>query len=133
MALRYEYTRILVRDFPACFRFVRDVLGFAPRLGSEDDTYAEFDTGAVRISLFERRLMSEAVGTENLPADARAQDAVCLVFAVDDVDATLARWVELGVAPAAPPIDRPEWGIRTAHVRDPDGRLIEINQPLSRD
>jgi catechol 2,3-dioxygenase-like lactoylglutathione lyase family enzyme len=27
-------------------------------------------------------------------------------------------------------MDRPEWGIRTAHFRDPDGNLIEINQPL---
>lgn len=24
----------------------------------------------------------------------------------------------------------PDWGIRTAHLRDPDGNLIEINQPL---
>ncbi len=132
MTLRYEYTRLLARDFRACFRFLRDVLGFVPTLGTEDDTYAEFDAGPVRLSLFDRRLMSEAVGTAALPADAGAQDAVCLVFAVDDVDATVARWDELGVAAAAPPTDRPDWGIRTAHVRDPDGRLIEVNQKLPR-
>lgn len=133
MALTYEYTRLLARDFPACFRFVRDVLGFAPRLGDEEDGYAEFESGPVRIALFDRREMSEVAGTAALPAEARAQDAVCLVFAVDDLEATLARWVELGVAPVVPPTDRPEWGIRTAHVRDPDGRLIEINQPLAGD
>jgi len=35
-----------------------------------------------------------------------------------------------GVVFETGPIDRSEWGIRTAHFRDPDGNLIEINQPL---
>jgi hypothetical protein len=29
--------------------------------------------------------------------------------------------------------DRPDWGIRTAHLRDPDGNLIELNSPLPRE
>ena len=130
MTLRYGYTRLLARDFRACFRFLRDVLGFAPTLGAEADTHAEFDAGHVRLALFERRLMSEAVGTAGLHADAGGQNAVCLVFAVDDVDATVARWTAIGVATAVALTDRPEWGIRRAHVRDPDGRLVEINQEL---
>jgi hypothetical protein len=28
------------------------------------------------------------------------------------------------------PQDRPEWGIRVAHVRDPDGTLVEVNEPI---
>jgi len=28
------------------------------------------------------------------------------------------------------PTDRSVWGIRTAHFRDPDGNLIEINHAL---
>jgi catechol 2,3-dioxygenase-like lactoylglutathione lyase family enzyme len=28
------------------------------------------------------------------------------------------------------PQDRPDWGIRTAHFRDPDGNLIEIYNNL---
>lgn len=131
MQLRYEYTRLLAQDFRACFRFLRDVLGFAPVFGAEHDTYADFDAGPVHLSLFDRREMSEAVGTAALPDRVAAQDAVCLVFAVADVDAVVARWAALGVAPAVPPTDHPDWGIRTAHVRDPDGRLFEINQPLT--
>jgi catechol 2,3-dioxygenase-like lactoylglutathione lyase family enzyme len=29
------------------------------------------------------------------------------------------------------PMDRPEWGLRTAHFRDPDGNLIEIFSNMS--
>lgn len=29
-----------------------------------------------------------------------------------------------------PSQDRPDWGVRVAHFRDPDGNLIEINQNL---
>lgn len=25
----------------------------------------------------------------------------------------------------------PDWGIRTAHLRDPDGHLIELDAPLA--
>ncbi|KAA0254227.1 MAG: hypothetical protein EDM79_20930, partial [Chloroflexi bacterium] len=38
-----------------------------------------------------------------------------------------------GVTLLTEPTDHADWGIRTAHFRDPDGHLIEINQPLKRD
>lgn len=31
------------------------------------------------------------------------------------------------------PADRSDWGIRVGYVRDPDGNLIELNQPLPQD
>ena len=33
MTVRYSFTRLLVRDFPASFRFYRDVMGFTPTFG----------------------------------------------------------------------------------------------------
>ncbi len=128
--MRYDYTRLLVVDFPACFIFYRDVIGLEPILGSETDTYAEFDTGATRIALFDRAEMSAAVGTSALPARLDAQDAVCIVFGVDDLDAAERRLVAAGVTIAVGPTDRVEWEVRTLHVRDPDGRLVELNVPL---
>jgi len=128
--MRYDYTRLLVVDFPACFIFYRDVIGLEPILGSETDTYAEFDTGATRIALFDRAEMSAAVGTSALPTRLDAQDAVCIVFGVDDLDAAERRLVAAGVAIVVGPTDRVEWEVRTLHVRDPDGRLVELNVPL---
>jgi catechol 2,3-dioxygenase-like lactoylglutathione lyase family enzyme len=132
MAYRYAFTRLLVRDFAACFRFYRDVLGFEPAFGSEDDVYADLKTGEVTIALFSRALMAEGVGTTALPDDAVAQDKVALVFAVDNVDATCEELLAKGIELATKPQDRPDWMIRTAHFRDPDGNLLEIYTDLPR-
>jgi lactoylglutathione lyase len=130
MTYKYEFTRLLVSNFKACFRFYRDVLGFQANFGTENDTYADFSLGAVNISLFDKKEMSEVLGTSHLPAQVDAQDKVCLVFAVDNVDAVCRQLKAQGVRPVTEPTDHSDWGIRTAHLRDPDGNLIEINQPV---
>jgi lactoylglutathione lyase len=130
MNFKYDYTRLLVLDFKACFLFYRDVMGFQATYGTENDIYADFDTGAVTIALFDRLEMSKAVGTTQLPIKSEAQDSVCLVFAVDNVDNICQQLKNQGISLAVEPADHPGWGIRSAYFRDPDGNLIEINQPL---
>jgi lactoylglutathione lyase len=130
MSYKYEFTRLLVSNFKACFLFYRDGLGFQPGYGTENDTYADFSLGAVNISLFDKQEMSDVLGVSHLPAQVDAQDKVCLVFAVENVDAICQQLQAKGIQLTVGPTDRPDWGIRTAHLRDPDGNLIEINQPL---
>jgi predicted enzyme related to lactoylglutathione lyase len=78
--------------------------------------------------------MAQAVGAEDLPKEASpSQDRVALIFSVDDLDASVAKMEPHGVALVATPQDRPGWGIRTAHLRDPDENLIELNVPLAGD
>ncbi len=125
---RSPHIRLLVSDFPACFRFYRDTLGFVPVFGSEDDVYTDFETGGQGIALFTRALMAEAVGSEDAPVD--AQDAAVLVLATANVDEAADALRAKGVQLVTEPTDRPLWGIRTAHFRDPDGHLVEINSPL---
>ena len=122
------HIRLLVDDFPACFRFYRDTLGFSPTFGAEDDVYADFETGGQGIALFARSLMADAVGGN---ASRDIQDAAVLVLATQNVDEAADTLRAKGVALATEPTDRPLWGIRTAHFRDPDGHLIEINCPLA--
>jgi lactoylglutathione lyase len=74
--------------------------------------------------------MAEVVGSTNRAARADSQDPVALILAVDDVDAAYQELTAKGIAFGTQPMDRPLWGIRTAHFRDPDGNLIEINNPL---
>ncbi len=105
-------------------------MGFQATYGSENDIYADFNTGPVSIALFDKLEMSKAVGTSHLSADAKAQDKVCLIFAVEDVDAACQQLTKHSVPLTAEPSDHPDWGIRSAYFRDPDGNLIEINQPL---
>ena len=130
MSYKFEYTRLLVSNFKACFLFYRDIMGFQATFGTENDIYADFNTGTLTIALFDRQAMSAAVGTTHLPAQVDAQDKVCLVFAVEDVDATCQQLKKQNVQLVAGPSDRPDWGIRAAYFRDPEGNLIEINQPL---
>ena len=53
-----------------------------------------------------------------------------LVFFVGDVDVACFKLKKRGVAFVTEPFDRPDWGIRVAHFRDPNGNLIEINGEL---
>lgn len=122
------HIRLLVSDFPASFRFYRDVLGFTPTFGAEDEVYADFDANSQTIALFQRELMAEAAGAD---AEGSTCGAVVVVLATHDVDAAAGVLREKGVALVSEPADRPDWGIRTAHFRDPAGHLIEVNCPLS--
>jgi lactoylglutathione lyase len=128
---RLTHVRLLVTDFPACFRFYRDVLGFEALWGEEGGRYADFKVGDAIVALYDRRLMAEAVGTAGKPVEVEAQDRVLLVFAVEDVDAAYDQLKARGIKFVTEPQDRPDWGIRTAHFRDPDGNLIEIYRDLS--
>lgn len=130
MEFKFTHTRLLVNHFKDCFVFYRDIMGFKPTYGSPEDIYGDFDTGLTNLALFDRQLMSEAIGTARLPLQSDGQDKACLVFLVDNVDAACEHLKALGVDLVAEPIDHKDWGVRTAHLRDPDGNLIEVNQGI---
>ncbi|THA68655.1 glyoxalase/bleomycin resistance/extradiol dioxygenase family protein [Streptomyces sp. A0958] len=128
------HPRLLVSRFADCFRFYDAVLpaliGAARASGGASGPYAHWDVeGQGVLVLFDRSAMAVATGTTHLPSDAPpAQDRSMFVCRVDDVDAGLAVCIAHGAEPVAPACDRPEWGpgLRTAHVRDPEGHLIEL-------
>lgn len=123
------HIRLLVTDLPASFQFYQDTLGLTPRFNL-DGVYAEFDVTGQTLALYQRSLMAEAMGTAGKLASADAQDTAMLVLATESVDAAAQMLQSRGVAFAAEPQDRTEWGMRTVHFRDPDGHLIEVNQSL---
>jgi catechol 2,3-dioxygenase-like lactoylglutathione lyase family enzyme len=125
--VKLTFVRLLVDDFPACFRFYRDVMRLTPTYGDESGGYADFDAGAdVSLALFVREYQTDHVGTTS---SANGDKAV-VVFQVDDVDRSLDELRKRGAPVSAEPADRSDWGIRVAYVRDPDGNLIELNQPI---
>jgi len=130
--LRFSHVRLLVKDFARSWKFYRDVLGLTPVKGHGSPPYGEFQAsvGAV-LSLFERSRMAEAVGLApgRYPAGAVGRSAV--IFEVKDVDAAARRLRGRGVRLLCGPTDRPAWQLRTIHLRDPDGYLIELYSPLS--
>jgi len=129
--MRLDYVRLLVTEFDACFRFYRDIMGFKVTWGEEGDRYGSFSLGeGCALALFQRQAMAETLGTTNLPVEAACQDRMVLVVGVEDLTATVKMLKERGAGFITEPEDHPKWGIRTAHIRDPDGNLIEINSPM---
>lgn len=127
-AITLGQARLLVDDFAGMFRFYRDVVGLEVGSGSENDVYAGFRTGTAEVALFRRDLMGSAVG-ETIATGA-GLGRVAIVLQVENVDAAWERMSAAGAQGLSGPTDRSDWGIRTAHVRDPEGNIVEVFTPL---
>jgi len=75
-------------------------------------------------------MMAEAIENTDKAADAESQDKIALIFEVTNMDEYHRQLQENGVQFIQPLRDFPDWGIRAAYFRDPDGNLIEINSGL---
>jgi len=130
--MRLDNIRLLTVQFPAMFRFYRDVLGLEVTWGEPEGNYASFkgSDGLSSIGLFARALMSEALGTQALPLEGVAQDRIALVLELADLDGFATRASSAGAKFINTPENRPAWGTRVAHVRDPDSNLLEVFSPL---
>lgn len=126
MSLNFTRIRLLVKEFKSCFQFYRDILGFPVVAGNENGPYAEFSTGSLLLALFNQQLMANVIGTTDKPNHLESQDQFALIFEVQDVNAIYNRLKNQGVKFVTKPTDRPAWGLRTAHFRDPDNNLIEL-------
>lgn len=128
--MQFVSVRLLVGDFPAEVAFWRDVMGLPLSFADEAMGYAYFNTGATGLELFSRSEMAAALG-EATPTSGAAEHQAVVTFKVDDVDTAYADFVKRGAASVAGPTDRPAWRARTAHLRDPEGHLIEIYTSLA--
>ena len=119
------HARLLVKDYRACLPFYRDIMEFS--VTWDDGNYASFQDGDLRLAIFKRDMMAEAIGNTDKVFDAECQDKLALIFEVVDVDDYYQQMKNKGVQFIKEPLDYPSWGIRAAYFRDPDGNLIEIN------
>ncbi|RKE17588.1 VOC family protein [Streptomyces sp. TLI_171] len=127
------HPRLLVADFAACFAFydaaLPPLLGARRVQGGPAGPYAHWDVDEQAVlTLFDRAAMAQALGADPAPAGAPPADTAMFVCRVADVDAAYALALNSGGTAVLAPTDRPEWGanLRTAHLRDPDGTLIEF-------
>ncbi|MEW2508895.1 VOC family protein [Streptomyces sp. NPDC046870] len=120
--------RLLVTDFTACYRFYADVLGLKPQSGAVEGPYEKFSphAGSAGIALQDRAM------TAGLPAelgDTATGHRSLVVLRVDDLDAYCAQITARGATllhGPAPMTDR----MRVAHVKDPEGNLVELQEWL---
>jgi predicted enzyme related to lactoylglutathione lyase len=121
--------RLMVSDFPAVYRFYRDVLGLKPQFEAESGPYAKLspDTGHAAIALQDRAQMAGVLGRLGTgPEGYRA----LVVLRVDDLDAAHAELTSRGAKFTRDPGPMNE-RIRVAYLEDPEGNLIELQEWLA--
>ncbi|HEY1174318.1 MAG TPA: VOC family protein [Verrucomicrobiae bacterium] len=101
-----------VEDVPAMVQFYRQFLGIEPTYS--DDTIATFHHSGLTMLIHQRYVP----GPDDLPCEDHQ------AYGVADVDAAVAELAGKGLSIAYPPKDY-DWG-RSAYLRDPMGRLVEI-------
>jgi predicted enzyme related to lactoylglutathione lyase len=130
---RFAVTRagaiLAVSDFEASLAFYRDRLGLEVEAVYDEPPYATLVCAGARISLAEHGHPAEDRPGVVMAAPAdRSQAAVVLLLEVGDALAVRAVLEAEGVAMLAPPF-RPPWGGCRFFCVDPDGYLVEIEQP----
>lgn len=130
--MKLTHVRLLTDDVEASARFYRDVLGLEVTLDAGDGVYKELRGGDVVLGVFRRDLMGQMIGAELPVTSSGPADAVALTFAVDDVDEAARSVRDRGADLVSEPRDYEVAFLRVAHLRDPDGNLIELNAPLGK-
>jgi catechol 2,3-dioxygenase-like lactoylglutathione lyase family enzyme len=128
MKLELTHIRLLVNDIETCREFYKNKLGLQEQLAVVEGIYYELVAGDCILALYKRDLMESVAGVTM--AGEIAADKVALTFQVDDVDAVYKELSSKGVKFTTEPHDQEAWVLRVAHLRDPEGNLIEINAPL---
>ncbi|WP_333775165.1 VOC family protein [Streptomyces sp. IBSBF 3136] len=120
--------RLLVTDFPACYRFYAEVLGLTPQSGAAEGPYEKFSphAGSAGIALQDRAMMAGIL--DELGGAATGHRSL-VVLRVDDLDAYCEEIGSRGATVLhgpAPMTDR----MRVAHLKDPEGNMVELQEWL---
>lgn len=120
---------LAVAELPRSLGFYRDRLGFAVEAEYDDPPYATLALASTRLSLAEQGhpAPDRPAVTMVAPQD-RTRLPVVLVLEVDDCFAEYERLRREGVEFLAEPYS-PPWGGHRCFAVDPDGYLVEIEQP----
>jgi catechol 2,3-dioxygenase-like lactoylglutathione lyase family enzyme len=122
-------TILAVSDFERSVAFYRDAIGFEVETLYENPPYATLTLAGARLSLAEQGHPADDRPGVSLEAPReRSRQNIVLVVEVDDAWAEHERLRRLGVEFLAEPYE-PPWGGCRFFCVDPDGYLVEIEQP----
>ena len=120
---------LAVSDFEQSLAFYRDRLGFQVEATFDDPPYAILVSGGTRVSLAEQGHPAEdCPGVVMTVAPDRARAAAMLVLEVEDCRASYETLTRAGVTFLREPYS-PPWGGARCFAIDPDGYLIEVEEP----
>ncbi len=120
---------LAVTDFERSLAFYRDGLGFEVEATFDEPPYAILSSGATRISLAEQgHAADDCPGVVMTAPTDRSKATAMLVVEVEDCQASYEALKEAGVPFLREPYS-PPWGGARCFAVDPDGNLIEVEQP----
>lgn len=122
--------RLLVDDFPKCFDFYTEVLGFEVLWGGRSGPFASFKTKEVDkpcFSMFSSKGMYDYEGYLPLEGSGRT-DQVVYVIPTDNAEKDYLELKEKGVEFIGEPREMPQWYMKCVYFRDPEGNLFELCQ-----
>ncbi|WDV51594.1 VOC family protein [Streptomyces coeruleorubidus] len=120
--------RLLVTDFAACYHFYGEVLGLKPQSGAVDGPYEKFSpaVGSAGIALQDRSMMAEML--DELGDTANGHRSL-VVLRVDALDAYCEEITLRGATILHGPALLTN-RLRVAHLKDPEGNLVELQEWL---
>ena len=120
---------LAVTDVEASIAFYRDGLGLEVEAVYDDPPYATLLSAGARLSLAEQGHESpDRPGVLMVPPAEPTRLPVVVVLEVDDCQAAYEQLVAAGVEFLAAPYS-PPWGGSRCFAVDPDGYLVELEQP----
>ena len=120
---------LAVPDYERSLAFYRDLIGFDVEAMYDDPPYATLVLAGMRLSLAEQGHPAEdRPGVTMTALEDRSKANVVLVVEVEDARATYAELEKKGARFLAEPYE-PPWGGCRFFCIDPDGYLVEIEQP----
>ncbi|MGH2852555.1 MAG: VOC family protein [Solirubrobacteraceae bacterium] len=122
-------TILAVADVERSVAFYRDRLGFEVEVRYEDPPYATLRCAGARLSLAEQGHAAEdRPGVELVAPPDPSRLAAILVLEVADCRSAHRELAAAGVAFLAEPYS-PPWGGHRCFAVDPDGNLVELEEP----
>lgn len=122
-------TVLAVADYARSLAFYRDRLGFAVEASYEDPPYATLTRAGARLSLAEQgHPAKDRPGVSMVAPSDRSLLTAILVLEVTDCMEAHRELSAAGVPFLAEPYS-PPWGGHRCFAVDPDGNLIELEEP----
>jgi len=128
MSLKFMGPRLLVMNYEACLNFYQDILGFQVTYKDVNSEEADLKLGEMSLNIIRWQSMANLIDHPEKPSTTATLDRVMLTFVTPDVDQTCQQLKAKGATFVTEPTFRPDWQVKTAYLRDPDGNLIGIYQ-----
>jgi lactoylglutathione lyase len=123
--MRYASTILYVPDVAAAVAFYERAFGLQQGFADPGGTYATLAGEGGALSFASHDQAAQGVGDEGRAAPAGFE----VWIETDDVPGAVRRALDAGAELVQEPVEKP-WGQTIAYVRDPNGTLVELGEPV---